>query len=129
MLWGHLSYKGGGSGRGGEKGGFRSSRYTHLKMNKCPGRICALPKPGCIPVPPDSSANLLQHDHIMHQKLDKRLLIRCTNFKPHKFSFQTHPTGQREVCLRFITSPRLMANLYENGYGGSRNSSPQMLCR
>lgn len=117
--FGHIqATKGGGSGRGGEKG-FHSSPYTHLQTKKCLGRICASWKPGCIPVPLNSRTNLLQHANIMQQKLDKQLLIHCTNFKTHKFSFQTHPTGQREVCLRFITSSRLVANLYENRYGGS----------
>lgn len=36
-----------GLGMGGEKGGAHSSRYTQLQTNKCPGNICASPKPGC----------------------------------------------------------------------------------
>lgn len=110
--------QGGGLARGGEKG-FHSSPYMHFQMKKCPGRNCASWKPGCIPAPLDSRTNLLQHDNIMQQKLDKQLLIRRANFKTHKFSFQTHPTEQREGCLRFISSSRLVGNLYENRYGGS----------
>lgn len=112
--------KGGGSGRGGERG-FPSSHTCTSRWKIAREGIAreALWKPGYIPAPLDSRTNLLQHDNIMQQKLDKQLLIHCTSFKTHKFSFQTHPTGQREVSLRFITSSRLVANLYENRYGGS----------
>lgn len=72
--------------KGGEKGGFHLSQYTCLQTNKWLGKTCASLKPGYLPVLLDSSTNLLQHDSIMQQKLDKQMLICCTNFKNHKFS-------------------------------------------